>query len=147
MHWWYMPLTVTTAAGTLATAPQVNTWTLRDGQLRAFHIEIPPGHNGRTGIKIYYQGTQVVPWDAAVWLVGSGRTILVPWEDDIMARGWKVQTYNVDSAAHTFWLYAEVLPDIASPAQASPAQFLAQPAQSAHHARVKKLRVLPGFRE
>lgn len=147
MHWWYMPLSVTTPAGTHTTSPLVSPWPLRDGRLREFDIEFPPGHNGRTGIKILYQQTQVIPWDSAAWLVGSGRVFTIPWDDDITAAGWKVQTYNVDSTAHTFWLYAKVLPVVTSGQGATAADIITGPATAAGHAKVKKLRRLPGFRE
>lgn len=139
MHWQYWPKVVTCAASTTTTAPQTDTWPITQGQLRQFRINIPAGHNGRTGIRLVYFGTTIIPWNLSGWLVGSGEVFTVPWGDEIMQTGLTVQTYNLDSSAHTFWLYAEVLP-VVTPAAASPLEgMFTRPQDSKHHARIRQL--------
>jgi hypothetical protein len=139
MHWQYYPKVVTCGARTTATAPQTDAWQLVQGQLKQFRINIPAGHNGRTGLRLVYMGTEIVPWNLNSWLIGSGEVFTIPWADEIMATGLSVQTYNLDSVAHSFWLYAEVLPQLTA-AAASPLEgMFTRPHTSAHHRKIRQL--------
>lgn len=112
MHWWYYPAEVTPPAGTTSSAPASSVWTLPQCHLEEIRIQIPPGHNGRTGLRIRYMGTQIVPWVAGYWLIGNGDTFTIPWKGEIMPRGVAIESYNIDSVAHTFRLYATLLPSV-----------------------------------
>jgi hypothetical protein len=106
----YTPLQVPVPAGTPQSAPVAVTWTLYPGWVNTFRVQIPPGHNGLTGVRLVYQSTPVVPFAAAGWLVGDKDVFEIPWDDEIMNRGLVAQAYNTDVHPHTFWLYADVDP-------------------------------------
>jgi hypothetical protein len=110
MHWQYYPLVVSTPASTPAASPASAAFPIVQGEMRSMRIQIPAGHNGRTGIRVAYHGTVVMPWSLTGWLIGSGDTFTIPWNDEVNATGWNVQTYNTDRVSHSFYLYAEVLP-------------------------------------
>lgn len=139
MHWQYWPRTVTTSANTPVSGPQIDQWPIVQGQLRQFRIQIPAGHNGRTGLKINYHGTEVIPWNLNSWLIGSGEVFTIPWGDEIMETGLSIITYNIDSMAHTFYLYAEVWPTVEPVVQFSPGGLFAPPHSQPGHAKVAAL--------
>jgi hypothetical protein len=118
VHWQYWPITVTPAPGTQPAAPHDRTWNFTQGILAAIQIQIPAGHNGRTGIRIVYHGTVIIPWSLSGWIIASGETFTFDWDDEIMATGLVVETYNTDITPHNFYLRAKVLPTVeAAPAQ------------------------------
>lgn len=118
MHWQYWPITVSPTPGTLPTAPHDRTWNFTQGILAEITIQIPPGHNGRTGIRIVYHGTVIIPWSLTGWIIASGETFTFDWDDEIMSTGLVVETYNTDITVHNFYLRAKVLPTV-EPAPAS----------------------------
>lgn len=146
MHYQYWPLQVIVPKNTPASAPYSQSWPIVQGHMRDLRVQIPPGHNGRTGLRVKYMGTQVMPWVAGLWLVGSGDVFTIPWADEVMATGWAVEAYNVDTTSHNFYLYAAVMPTV-EPAQASLLNRLfSSPAAQQHHAAVSGLasHVQPG---
>jgi hypothetical protein len=106
----FTPKTLTVAARTLKTAPASVTWTLYPGWVHTFRVDIPTGHNGLTGVRIVYKGTPIIPFDQTSYLVGSGHTFQVPYEDEIDDTGLAVQAFNSDAFPHTFYLWADVNP-------------------------------------
>jgi hypothetical protein len=109
-HWWFFPLTVMVPAGTTAAAPYTVAWPLWQGELNMVRVQIPPGHNGRTGLQVAYDGQVIIPWANQGWLTGSGDTFDIPWEGEIMAEGITVAAWNSDSVEHNFYCYAQVHP-------------------------------------
>jgi hypothetical protein len=144
MHWQYWPLSVTVPAGTAAASPATTKWPIVQGHLKQVRVEIPTGHNGRTGIRLVYQGTEIVPWSLNAWLIGNGQTFTIPWADEIMATGLSAQAYNTDSTSHTFYLYAEVWPTVAAAAAEAVAGKAAHPAAHPAHGKVKAIRRVVG---
>ena len=106
----FRPLLVTVPPSTPKTAPITVNWTVYPGWLAYFIIDIPPGHNGLTGLRVIYQTTPVIPFDLSSFLVGSGTRFVVPWEDEVMASGLSVQAYNIDKNPHSFYLWADIDP-------------------------------------
>lgn len=128
----YIPASVTVAAGTTQAAPASQTWRLYPGFVSHFRIRIPPGHGNLTGIRLTYQGTPVIPFDPAAFLVGDNAVHEVPWEDQIMDRGLVIQAFNTDKWPHTFYLWADVDPHLPGGHHpASPAGPAAAPTESA----------------
>jgi hypothetical protein len=108
--WTLYPLQVTGAAGTTPAAPTSVKWPLVWGWLEKIYIYMPPGHAGNAGIRLIYQGTQVVPFDPSQYLVLSPDPFPVIWKDQVMPAGFTVQAYSSGKYAHTFYLYAEIDP-------------------------------------
>lgn len=106
------PLQLAVPAGTTQAAPVSQTWVLYPGWVHGFRIEIPAGHNRLTGVRITYQGTPIVPFHRSLWVVGNGRPYDVTYEREVMQTGLVVQGFNTDQYAHTFYLYADVDPEI-----------------------------------
>ena len=109
----FTPLLVTVPASTPQASPVTVAWPVYPGWLAYVIIEIPAGHNGLTGIRVTYQQTPVIPFNLTSWLVGSGQRFTVPWEDEVMAQGLRVQAYNTDAWPHSFYLYADIDPYLA----------------------------------
>lgn len=109
----FTPLLVTVPANTPASAPVTKSWGVYPGWLAYVIIDIPGGHNGLTGIRLTYQTTPVIPFDLSSWLIGSGQRYEVPWQDEVMAQGLRVQAYNTDAWPHSFYLYADIDPYLA----------------------------------
>lgn len=116
----YWPLSVSCPASTTAAAPLTTSWPVVWGHLHSVRARIPAGHNGRTGVRVLYDGVVVMPWSLTGWLVGSGETFDIAWEDGIADNKMEVQTYNTDSVAHTFYLYADILPSLGQSAVGVP---------------------------
>lgn len=108
------PLTVTVPPGTLQSAPQVTPWRTDDApELSYFDIIVPNGHNGLTGIKLLWSGTEIVPWDNTAFLTANDEKIHVEFGGYITVNALTVVTYNTDIFAHSFYLRAlikQVLP-------------------------------------
>lgn len=107
------PLTVLTPAGTAEVSPQSTTWELEDARLLTIRLTIPRGHNGTTGIRIEYQGTQIIPWGDVSYIVANDDKILFPVNDQITRSGLTIFTYNTDVFDHSHYLLAAIqdLPD------------------------------------
>jgi hypothetical protein len=111
----YWPLSVTIPAGTAPGAPVSASWPMTQGWLQGIDLDIPAGHNGTTGLKILYQGTQIVPWSLTTWLVLNRPAYGFTWNEQIMAVGLTVQAYNTGQWAHTVFLRAQVIPVLGTP--------------------------------
>lgn len=117
----YTPLSLLVPAGTPASSPAAKTWTLYPGYVHSFRIRIPPGHGSNTGVRLVYQGTPIIPFDAASYLTGGGQTFEIPFADQIMNRGLVVQGFNTDKWDHTFFMWADVNPHLPGTGKAAPA--------------------------
>lgn len=115
MRYQLWPLVVTVPPSTSASSPVSTPWPLTQGHLERIFVDVPAGHKGQTGLAIFYMGTPVIPWAANSWLILDAQSKEILWHDEIMEQGFTVKAYNTGKAAHSFWLYAEIWPDV-SPA-------------------------------
>jgi len=102
-------ISVAVPAGTPISAPVIQSWPLDEATLKRIEITIPDGHNGLTGIRILWAGQQIIPWSNNQYLVGSGRTIPVEFNQDITISGLVIEAYNTDVYSHSFYLLATVV--------------------------------------
>jgi hypothetical protein len=102
------PLTVTVPAGTPATSPLIVPWPLVDANLDFIDIIVPDGHNGLTGVAVYWSGTQIVPWGTESWIVANNEKIHTPTNTYITVSGLSVYAYNTGVFPHSFYLRAHV---------------------------------------
>jgi hypothetical protein len=110
IHHRHYPLSPSIPAKTPVAAAVSTPFPLVAGVLHSMRIQIPSGHGGATGVRITYQGQQIMPWSNLAWLVGSGDTFTLPWDGEVMDTGLAVVAYNLDLVAHQFWLLADVTP-------------------------------------
>lgn len=110
MHYRYLPLSVTTPAGTLSTAPLSTPWPMQQGILKRVEIDVPPGAAGLVGLRLVYYGTVIYPWSNTAFLIPVAPSYVVEWEGDVTATGLTVQTYNLGGFPHTTFWRAEVWP-------------------------------------
>lgn len=102
------PLTVTTPDGTLEASPQSTTWPLEDARLLYIDLIIPAGHNGLTGLRVEYNGTQIVPWGDVSYIIANNDRIRFPVNGEITRTGLVIITYNTDVFDHSHYLYAAI---------------------------------------
>ncbi len=123
----YWPLTVVAPASTPKGSPTSTSWPLTWGHLVGIALDIPDGHGLLTGIRVTYQGTEVLPWSLNDWLVPVRHAYEFAWDDEVMPYGMVVQTFNTDVYPHTFYLRANIIPRIGAVPQprTSPAGYTA----------------------
>lgn len=112
LHHQYWPLQPVVPARTASSSPTTTVFPVVAGHLYSVRFQIPAGHNGLTGIKLTYQGQQIIPWGSSLWLIGSGDVFDIDWDQDIMGSGLAVVTYNTDLVAHQFFVYADLVPTL-----------------------------------
>jgi hypothetical protein len=91
----YVPLTVTTAAGTTIPTPH--------GWLEQIDLLIPAGHAGQTGIRFVLNGIALLPYATpSQWIVGDDDHTLfdVPIEIDT---GFRVNSFNTGQFPHSHY--------------------------------------------
>lgn len=98
------PLQLNVPAGTLPTAPQITPWVTEDNVVVSIELEIPPGHNGLTGIRIMKGDTQLLPFASNTWIIANDYSRVFPIDDYIPTGDLKVQAYNQGSYPHAFFL-------------------------------------------
>jgi hypothetical protein len=121
IHHRHYPLSPIIGAKTPVAAAVSTPFPLVAGVLHSMRIQIPSGHNGVTGVRITYQGQQIMPWSNLAWLVGSGDTFTLAWDAEVMDTGLAVVAYNLDLVPHQFWLLADVTPHQGANPGATPA--------------------------
>ena len=99
---------VTVPAGTLPAAPQVTKWVTEDDTLVDVEIEIPPGHNGLTGIKILKGGSPLIPYSPNSWIIANDYSRLFPVDDYVPTSDVTIVAYNQGAYPHTFYLRATI---------------------------------------
>lgn len=97
-------LTITVPSGTNASNPQVTPWVTEDNVLDSIEVEIPPGHNGLTGIRVMKGDVQILPWSGNTWIVASDYDRVYQVGAFTPTRDVTVQTYNNGTYNHTFFL-------------------------------------------
>ncbi len=104
----YIPVDVTTPAGTQIAAPLVTTPKLDHAILQQVAIQIPAGHCGVTGLRILLSGQQVFPWsNTAAWLRGDNFYDVFDFGIEIDTK-LTVVTYNLGNFDHTHFLRFKV---------------------------------------
>lgn len=110
---------VTVPAGTLHTAPLTVPWVTEDNDVADIEIEIPPGHNGVTGIRVMKGDVQLLPYGTGTFLVANGYDRVFPVGEYLPTSDVKIQAYNEGLYSHTFYLRMtvsnHVIPSTASP--------------------------------
>lgn len=122
-------ISVTVPAGTPIGAPVSVPWVTEDNTISDIELEIPPGHNGLTGIRITKGDIQLVPWSKNQWIVANDYSRVFPVGVYIPTGDLKINAYNTGSYPHTFYLRMTVTdfdPNAGqsegNPSQALPAQ-------------------------
>lgn len=104
----YVPLSITTAAGTTAAAPLSTDTGLAEVVLLEVHLQVPRGHAGLTGIRFDLSGVAILPYSSnGAYFVGDDvREVFevgYPIGSKLVAR-----TYNVDDFDHTHYMLLKV---------------------------------------
>jgi hypothetical protein len=99
---------VAVPAGTQQATPLVTPWLTEDNLLNTIELTIPPGHNGLTGIRIMKGDVPIVPYSANSFIVGNNYTHEFTVNDYVQTGDVKIQTFNVGSYSHSFYLRATV---------------------------------------
>lgn len=110
----YVPLVVTTPAGTTAAAPLSTPAGTPHGTLLTIELLIPYGHAGATGICFELAGQQIIPATVGrSWIFGDGldRDFAVDLEID---RGFNVITHNVGNYVHAHYLRFKMTAQVSS---------------------------------
>ncbi len=97
-------ISVTVPAGTTQAAPLVTPWLTEDNIVQYIELEIPPGHNGFTGIRVMKGDVQLVPWGTNIWIVANDYTARFEVDDYVPTADVNIETYNNGAYAHTFFL-------------------------------------------
>lgn len=95
---------VTVPAGTLQAAPQVTPWVTEDNLINLIELEVPPGHNGLTGIRVMKGDTPLLPWNASSFIVANAYTNSWPVNEYLPTGDVTIQTFNTGAYPHTFYL-------------------------------------------
>lgn len=84
-----------------STSDQTGTVTLPNAWVDSLTIFWPPGGVGLVGVRIVYNGVQIVPWDATTkWIFGHDERFAIPI-DMYMPAPIGIHTRNSDKVAHT----------------------------------------------
>lgn len=97
-------ISVTVPPGTLPAAPQVTPWVTEDEWVDTIEIEVPPGHNGLTGIRLVKADIQVLPFGMNTWLIENDYVRVFPLDQYLPTTDLVIQAYNQGSYPHTFYL-------------------------------------------
>lgn len=100
---------VTVPAGTLPTAPQVTSWVTEDNDVLDIEVEIPPGHNGLTGVRVMKGDVQLLPFGTNTWLIANDYSRVFTVGEYLPTVDVKIQAYNQGSFSHTFYLRMTVV--------------------------------------
>ncbi|SRR5712691_4136878 len=115
-------ITVTVQPGTLPAVPLSTPWVTEDNTIISIEFEVPPGHNGLTGVRIMKGDTQLLPFTANTWLIANDYTRVFAINDYVPTRDIKVQAYNQGSFAHSFYLRMTMTDYIQGPGVSSPTE-------------------------
>lgn len=102
-------ITFTVPAGTTQTAPFKQTWKTEDNTIVDIELEVPPGHNGVTGIRVVKGDTQLVPWGTDTWIVANDYSRIFPVGVYLPTGDVVLQGYNNGAYPHSFYLRMMVI--------------------------------------
>lgn len=101
-------IAVTVPPGTLPSNPQVTPWVTEDNVIVSIELEVPPGHNGLTGIRIAKGGNQILPFSAGTWIIANDYVHTYELRDQLPTSDMAIQAYNQGAYTHTFYLRMSV---------------------------------------
>ena len=93
---------MTVAAGTAAPGTSFAFSDMPPGVVEKIDVYIPAGHANKTGIRIYYSGSQVIPYVGEQYLSGNGDQYSFVIDDFPTGQGWGGAAFNNDVYQHTF---------------------------------------------
>jgi len=94
----------TVPPGTPANAPLSVKWVTEDNIIADIELEIPPGHNGLTGIRVVKSGVQLLPWSSGTFIIANDYTRVFPIGVYMPTTDLTLQGYNTGQYPHTFYL-------------------------------------------
>jgi hypothetical protein len=97
-------IAVTVPPGTPSSAPQSTKWVTENNTIVDIELEVPPGHNGLTGIRIVKGDVQLIPWSAGTFIVANDYTRVFAVGAYIPTTDMTIQAYNTGAYPHTFYL-------------------------------------------
>lgn len=98
------PLTVTVPAGTGPSTPLITPWFTEDNTIVSIELDIPPGHNGLTGIRVMKGDIQLIPWGSNSWIIGNDIDHTFPVNAYVPTKDVAIWAYNNGSYQHSFYL-------------------------------------------
>jgi hypothetical protein len=108
LHTRYLPLVITTTAGTASAAPLVTTLQTPPLNLDSIHVTIPSGHAGGTGFAVEWAGQRFVPFtNGQDWITADG--VDLDFFVDIEIGGPLIfKTYNEGIYDHVHYVRVKV---------------------------------------
>lgn len=99
---------VTTQPGTAIATPLITSLAMPARIVTGLRIRIPPGPNGNMGFQLGMAGTQVIPVNSGLWIVGDDESFR--WDLDGLpdSGAWQAFTYNLGILAHSIYLTFEL---------------------------------------
>lgn len=101
-------ISVTVPAGTPRNAPLVTPWLTEDNYLNSIELEVPPGHNGLTGIRVMKGDVSLLPWSIGTFVVANDYTHEFVIGDYVPTADVSIQAFNTGQYSHTFYLRAVI---------------------------------------
>ncbi len=99
----------TVPPGTLAAAPVSMPWVTENNTIMDIELEVPPGHNGLTGIRVMKGDTQLIPWSSGTFIIANDYNRVFPVGAYISTGDVTIQGYNTGAYPHTFFLRMTVV--------------------------------------
>lgn len=122
-------ISFTVPAGTPKNAPVSIPWVTENNTVVDIELEIPPGHNGLTGIRVMKGDIQLLPWSAGTFITANDYVRVFPIGVYLPTTDVTLQGYNTGSFPHTFYLRMTIVDfnqpgqsNQGSPSQAIPAE-------------------------
>jgi hypothetical protein len=94
----------TVPAGTPQSSPVSVTWHTEDNVIDDIELEIPPGHNGLTGIRVMKGDSQLLPFSTGTFIVANDYSRVFPMHLYMPTSDIILQGFNNGAYPHTFYL-------------------------------------------
>jgi|SRR5579859_322525 len=120
----------TVAAHTPASAPVSIPWVTENNTIVDIELEVPPGHNGQTGLRVMKGDIQLVPWGVGTFIIANNYNRVFPVNAYLNTGDMSLQGYNTGQYPHTFYLRMTIIDYIPAQAPAVLSQGAAVPAES-----------------
>jgi hypothetical protein len=102
-------ITFTVPAGTAIATPVGTPWVTEDNTIVDIELEVPPGHNGLTGIRVMKGDTQLIPWGQDTWIIANDYNRVFPVGAYLPTGDVTLEGYNTGSYDHSFYLRMTVV--------------------------------------
>lgn len=123
-------ITFTVTAGTTPSSPMSVDWITEDNTIVDIELEVPPGHNGLTGIRVKKSQTQLIPYGQDSWIVANDYNRVFPVGVYMPTSDVTIEGYNQGSYDHSFYLRMTVVDYNEQPSASETANPLSLPAES-----------------